>query len=304
VSRRGRKGPAGIILLDKESGPTSFQLVQRVRRLTGIAKVGHAGTLDPMASGLLVVGVGPATRLLRFLSEGGKSYRGVVRFTGSTDTDDATGTFLDRGHADFSDDELRRALDQFTGEIEQLPPRVSAVKVQGKRAYALVRDHGENPELKPRRVVIEEISLLRREGDEAEIRVRCGGGTYIRALARDLGERLGCPAHLASLRRETVGPFTLSRALGWKEFEQSYRRDGDAVLLPPLSAVEGWPRLPLSATRLETVRHGGQPSMDWWEGGAWPEDAPRAALVDEDGALAALAERGPAGPRLLMVLTE
>ncbi len=256
-----------------------------------------------MATGLLVVGVGAATRLLRFLSDGEKTYLGVIRFTGSTDTDDATGSFEQTGRRDFSRAELETVLPRFLGEIEQIPPRVSALKVAGKRAYALYRDHGVTPPLRPRKVVIHQIEVLDLNDQDLRLRVRCGGGTYIRALARDLGEALGCPAHLAALRREKVGPLDLSRAMAPDAFEEGYRKEGDAVLLPPLTAVEGWPRLPLTPEQVEMVRQGVQPQRQWWELPPLPA-AGKVALVDDAGALVAVAEFGAPGPRLLMVLGE
>ncbi len=160
MSRRGRTGPSRIVLLDKPEGPTSFDLVRTIRTSSGYRKVGHGGTLDPFASGLLVLGLGPATRLMRYLSEGEKSYTGTIRFGSSTDTDDKSGKILQTAIPRFCALQLESALREFQGTIEQLPPMVSALKVAGKRAYALYRDAGTIPDLKPRKVVIHEINLL------------------------------------------------------------------------------------------------------------------------------------------------
>ena len=306
MSPRGKRGPARIVVLDKPSGPTSFDLVRRVRRVTGYAKVGHAGTLDPMASGVLVLGIGAATRLLGYLSGGEKTYRGLVRFTGSTDTDDATGKVLRTGCATFTREKLETAVRSFTGEIEQRPPVVSALKVDGKRAYALYRDKGETPELKPRRVIIHSIEIISWEKDELDLRVRCGGGTYIRALARDLGEALGCPAHLAALCRERVGPFDLSVAVSPEAFESSYERGEEAGLFSPASAVRSWPRVVLESRQVEAVRHGVQPEREWADGvvSALSSSLSKVALVDASGGLVGLADFAGPAPCLLMILPE
>jgi tRNA pseudouridine55 synthase len=255
-----------------------------------------------------------------YLSHGEKTYIGTVHFGFSTDTDDRTGKILRTKSPSFSALELASALQEFQGEILQRPPTVSALKVAGKRAYALYRDEGETPALAPRQVVIHEISLLEASSERARLRVRCGGGTYIRALARDLGERLGCPAHLHSLRRERVGPLTLEKAVGPESFRNGFVDDPRHGVFSPLQAVGDWPRLVLDAQQVRHVRHGGQPLSQWWgaareeeaasegcleESSSGLEAAPRrTALLDEAGELVALAEFQDVGPRLLMVLPE
>jgi len=301
VSRRGRTGPSRIVLLDKPEGPTSFDLVRTIRTSSGYRKVGHGGTLDPFASGLLVLGLGPATRLMRYLSEGEKSYTGSIRFGSSTDTDDKSGKILQTGIPSFSASQLESALREFQGTIEQLPPMVSALKVAGKRAYALYRDAGTIPDLKPRKVVIHEINLLDFSEEYARVRVRCGGGTYIRALARDLGQRLSCPAHLHSLRREKVGTLDLTRAVAPELLASGFVDDEEHGVFPPLLAVEDWPRLTLDGEQLRQVRSGRQPILQWWQGSA---KEGRWALLNLEGELVALAEIHEETPRLLMVLPE
>jgi len=305
VSRRGKRGPAGILLLDKPVGPTSHDLVGQVRRVTGYRKVGHGGTLDPFASGLLVLGLNSATRLLGYLSAGEKCYLARVHFGHSTDTDDHTGERMANGEIRFGHPELEQALSGFLGDIEQLPPVVSALKVNGERAYAAYRDRAERLELKPRQVSIRQLDIVGFEAPHLDLRVRCGGGTYIRALARDLGEKLGCPAHLSALRRESVGCLAVEDAVDPERFAAGWEAESGPGLLPPLAAVADWPRLQLSLEEVELVRHGGQPAPDWFRREGFEEAPPRTALVDEASRLVALVERSPEGEaRLAMVLGE
>ncbi len=217
--------PAGLLLVDKPAGPTSHRVVAQVRRLAGTRKVGHAGTLDPMATGLLVLGVGAGTRLLHYLVGADKTYRATVRFGITTDTEDAEGEPTSQpGCSQFSTEILEQAADQFRGPILQVPSSVSAIKVDGKRAYARVRA-GETVELKERPVTIHSLEILPSpepttalvQGWEVpvvdvSIQVSCSSGTYIRALARDLGNALGCGAHLTALRRTGVGQWDVRQA--------------------------------------------------------------------------------------------
>ena len=216
--------PNGIVLIDKPQGFTSHDAVARIRRLAGTRKVGHAGTLDPMATGLLILGLGPSTRLLTFIVGLSKEYVATIRLGSSSTTDDAEGELL--GFAPQS--QLDRVTDEMivdgivplTGEIEQVPSTVSAIKVGGKRAYALARA-GETVELKARAVTVHsfEIQIITRGSDEdgngfidVEVRVECSSGTYIRALARDLGFKLGVGGHLTMLRRTRIGSFHVTDA--------------------------------------------------------------------------------------------
>ncbi|RCK68128.1 tRNA pseudouridine(55) synthase TruB [Desertihabitans brevis] len=216
--------PAGVLVVDKAPGLTSQQVVGRVRRLAGTRKVGHAGTLDPMATGVLVVGIGRATRLLGHLMRGRKGYSATIRFGQTTVTDDAEGDPTGAaGAGDLTLERVRSALPDFTGEISQVPTAVSAVKVDGRRAYALVRA-GEDVELRARDVTVHSFvataaraATAATDGAEVavldvDIEVECSSGTYIRALARDLGARFGTGGHLTRLRRTFVGPFDLARA--------------------------------------------------------------------------------------------
>jgi tRNA pseudouridine55 synthase len=207
---------AGLVVVDKPAGMTSHDVVARVRRLAGTRKVGHAGTLDPMATGVLLLGVNRATRLLGHLMLTTKAYAGVVRLGASTTTDDAEGEVVTATSAEhLTDAEIRAALTGFVGDIAQVPTSVSAIKVDGRRAYQRVRA-GEAVELAARPVTIHSLevgSIRRAEGFvDAEISVTCSSGTYIRAIARDLGAALGVGGHLAALRRGAVGPFGLDDA--------------------------------------------------------------------------------------------
>jgi tRNA pseudouridine55 synthase len=204
--------PGGLVVVDKAGGMTSHDVVSHVRRLAGTRKVGHAGTLDPMATGVLVLGVNRATRLLGHLLLTDKSYDATVRLGASTTTDDAEGEVVSTASTEgITDDMVREALAGFVGEIRQVPSAVSAIKVDGRRAYERVRA-GEQVELQSRPVRIDEIRVHEVDGADVRFSVRCSSGTYVRAIARDLGELLGTGGHLTALRRTAVGPFGLDRA--------------------------------------------------------------------------------------------
>ncbi|MFJ9314561.1 tRNA pseudouridine(55) synthase TruB [Pimelobacter simplex] len=244
--------PSGLVVVDKPGGMTSHAVVSRVRRALGTRKVGHAGTLDPMATGVLVLGVERATRLLGHLMLTEKSYSATVRLGQATTTDDAEGEpTATTSTAHVTEDAVRTALTAFEGEISQVPSTVSAIKVDGKRAYARARA-GEEVELQARPVTIHEITAggFRREGDflDLEIRVRCSSGTYIRAIARDLGTALGVGGHLTALRRHAVGEFTLDGAV----------TDLDDVAVLPLAdaARRSFPAIDLDAEQAQAVRYG------------------------------------------------
>ena len=242
---------SGLVVVDKPAGLTSHDVVARVRRLAGTRKVGHAGTLDPMATGVLVLGVNRATRLLGHLMLTEKRYDATVRLGVTTTTDDAEGevvTTASIGHLD--DAAVRAAFAAQVGEIEQVPSAVSAIKVDGKRAYQRVRD-GEQVELAPRRVTVHELSVHAVRGDEVDLSVRCSSGTYIRAIARDAGAALGVGGHLTALRRTAVGPFDLSAARTLEQLEERFEQTpiGDA-------ARAAFPAYDLDEPQATDVRHG------------------------------------------------
>ena len=212
----------GLVVVDKPGGMTSHDVVSRVRRLAGTRKVGHAGTLDPMATGVLVLGVNRATRLLGHLMLTDKAYDATIRLGVSTTTDDAEGEVTATVATDGLDEAtIRSAAAEFVGDLMQVPTAVSAIKVDGKRAYQRVRD-GEQVELKARPVTVHELVVTGVRGDELDVSVRCTSGTYIRAIARDLGARLGVGGHLTALRRTGVGPYSLERAQTLEELTEHF----------------------------------------------------------------------------------
>ncbi|MGE5292913.1 MAG: tRNA pseudouridine(55) synthase TruB [Micromonosporaceae bacterium] len=245
----------GLLIVDKPPGWTSHDVVARIRRIAGTRRVGHAGTLDPMATGVLVIGVGKATRMLGHLTVADKAYRGTIRLGQATSTDDAEGEVLsesDAGH--ITDDQLRAAAQALTGEIQQIPPKVSAVKVGGVRAYRAARA-GRDMALKPRDVTVRafDIVAIRRPGAviDADICVTCSSGTYIRALARDVGAALGVGGHLTMLRRTRVGRYDLAAARSLNELAESF-----SVLPLAEAAAAEFPRRDVSAEEAQRVAHG------------------------------------------------
>jgi tRNA pseudouridine55 synthase len=196
----------GWVVLDKPVGITSTHAVARLKRIFNAKKAGHAGTLDPLASGILPVAFGEATKTVPFVQDGEKVYRFTIAWGAETDSDDADGTIIARSDRRPEIGEIRAALAQFTGRILQRPPIYSAIKIGGERAYDLARD-GETPDLAPRPVVIHALALTAANRDAATFEARCGKGCYVRALARDLGQALGCHGHVSALRRTRVGPF-------------------------------------------------------------------------------------------------
>jgi tRNA pseudouridine55 synthase len=226
--------PQGILNVGKPEGSTSFQIVALVRRLSGVRKVGHAGTLDPIATGVLLICLGQAVRVSEYLMELPKTYRGTVRLGVATDTYDAAGTPVFEGDAEaVSEDRLRVALEALEQQEEQVPPSHSAVKVGGTPAYRLARA-GRPVELRPRKARIERIDLISFRPPLVEIEVQCGKGTYIRTLAHDLGRLLGCGAHLQALRRTAVGPFTAEDAISPERLETAFADGTWQDLLLPL----------------------------------------------------------------------
>jgi tRNA pseudouridine55 synthase len=247
---------AGIVVVDKPAGMTSHDVVGRCRRIFGTRKVGHAGTLDPMATGVLVVGIERATKILGLLTATDKSYAATIRLGQTTSTEDAEGEVLQTvSAADATEEQIETAVAALRGEIEQVPSAVSAIKVDGQRAYKLVRE-GQAVELAPRKVRIDRFDVLatRRDGDfvDVDVEVDCSSGTYIRALARDVGDALGVGGHLTALRRTCVGTFGLDHARTLDELAErprlSYSLDE--------ACLQYFPRRDLSADEAEDTRHG------------------------------------------------
>lgn len=220
----------GVVVIDKPAGWTSHDVVARMRRIAGTRRVGHAGTLDPMATGVLIAGIGRATRLLGYLAANDKEYDATMRLGVTTTTEDAEGDEVSRTAAsNVTDDELANAVARFVGDIDQVPSSVSAIKVEGVRAYKRARS-GEDVQLQPRRVHIAELQMLSRRGDDVDVHVTCSTGTYVRALARDIGAALGVGAHLTALRRTRVGGFTIGEA-------RSLEQLADDLVVHPLGDV-------------------------------------------------------------------
>jgi tRNA pseudouridine55 synthase len=259
---RRRKGlPVhGWLIFDKPQGMTSTQAVARVKRLYDAAKAGHAGTLDPLATGVLPIALGEATKTVPFAVEGSKEYRFTVRFGAETDTDDAEGKVVERSERRPSRAEIEAKLADFTGKIDQVPPRYSALKVDGARAYNLARDD-EDFELKARRVSVEGLTLADHpDPDRCVLEARCGKGTYVRALARDLGRALGALGHVEALRRTRVGSFDEARAVTLATLEELSASGGHAALMTVLEPVEtalcDIPALALSGPDADRLRRG------------------------------------------------
>lgn len=254
----------GVLVVDKPAGPTSFEVVSRVKRLFRARKAGHAGTLDPLATGVLAVCVGEAVKLQQYLSEGDKSYEALVAFGVATATADAAGAVVARGDPSRLDEvAIRVALARFQGEIEQVPPMFSAVRIGGRRLHEAARA-GEEIFRPARRVKVYELALLAfapPEGGLASARValRCSKGTYVRALAADLGAAVGVPAHLASLRRTAAGPFVLAEAIALDRAEELGRAGPVALLgrlVSPAEALRAWPVVSLSPGEAQSLLHG------------------------------------------------
>jgi tRNA pseudouridine55 synthase len=287
----------GLVVVDKPAGWTSHDVVARLRRVYGLRRVGHAGTLDPDATGVLLVGLGRATRLLRFLTETGKVYRGEVGFGVATDTLDAAGTETARqAMPALTQAQLEAALPRFLGAITQIPPMVSAVKVDGRRLHERARA-GEVVERAPRPVRIDRIeieSFTAGEFPRAQVLVECGSGTYIRSLAADLGEALGGCAHLAWLRRLRVGPFPVEEARTLEEIAERPEK----VLLPMAEAVRHLARVQVDGETARAVAHGAVFPVT----ALGNDDPGPLAVVGPDGQLLALYEKGRASARPLVVL--
>jgi len=278
-------GTTGILVLNKPSGITSRKLVDRVARLVSRAKVGHAGTLDPLATGILIVCVGPATRLVANLQDMPKTYRTIVRLGARSDTLDADGQIeIEPSPRIPSLAEITAALMPLTGDVDQRPPAYSALKIQGKRAYELARA-GRILELAPRRVRIDRIDVLRYEWPHLELEIDCGGGTYIRSIARDIGETLGCGAFVATLVRTRTGPFTLEEAIEPALLStETITRN----LRPAIDAVAGTQRLMLDTVQVEAVAAGRRLCPQ--DLGTVPFAAGPVALLNPEGVLIALGE--------------
>jgi tRNA pseudouridine55 synthase len=277
---------SGVLVVDKPIGLTSHDVVQIIRKGTNIRRAGHTGTLDPRASGVLVILIGPAVRLSEYVSASDKRYQAVIRLGQSTDTYDADGRVVRTSPVNITEEEFEKALKQFIGEIEQVPPPYSAVKVKGKKAYEMARE-GEAVDLLPRKIQVYNLDLLEWAPPDAVIDVYCSSGTYVRSLAHDLGEALGCGAYLVGLRRTKSGRFTLRDAVPLRKLRESFENGTwYQHLIPAAEALSDWPSVELTHTQVEDVRHGHRIPGD-------KELGNLARGISEQGELVALLEFDP-----------
>jgi tRNA pseudouridine55 synthase len=250
---------SGILVIDKPVGLTSHDVVDHIRRGTGIRRAGHTGTLDPRASGVLVILVGPAVRLSEFVSASDKRYQAILRLGNSTDTFDAEGKFTRQPSTaplDVTEQQFNEVLQRYVGEIEQTPPAYSAVKIHGRKAYEMARQ-GEEVEIAPRKINVYHLEILEWAPPEVVIDVHCSSGTYVRSLANDLGIALGCGAYLVGLRRTKSGRFSLRDATPLRKLEEAFTAGNwYQYLIPAAEALAEWSAVELTPDEVEEVKHG------------------------------------------------
>ena len=278
---------SGVLVVDKPVGMTSHDVVQAVRNGTSLRRAGHTGTLDPRASGVLVILVGPAVRLSEYVSASDKRYQAIVRMGGKTDTFDADGKFTQDTQeiVDVTEEQFEEVLKTFVGEIEQTPPPYSAVKVQGRKAYEMARK-GEEVKLEPRTITVHHLEVLEWAPPEVVIDVHCSSGTYVRSLANDLGEKLGCGGYLVGLRRTKSGRFSLRDAVPLRKLQEAFDAGNwYQYLIPAAEALGDWPSIELSPDDVEGVRHGHRVTAE-----ADAEIGSRVRGVSTQGELVALME--------------
>lgn len=247
---------SGVLVVDKPIGLTSHQVVQVIRRGTNIKRAGHTGTLDPRASGVLVVLVGPAVRLSEYVSAEDKRYQATIKLGERTDTYDGDGVITNTASVEVTKEQFEEALSHFVGEIEQVPPPYSAIKVKGQHAYDRARA-GEEFELESRIIKVHSLELVEWNMPEVVVDVHCSSGTYVRSLANDLGNMLGCGANLVGLRRTKSGRFTLKDANPLRKLTEAFEDNSwYQYLIPAAEALSDWPSITLSNDEVDLVRHG------------------------------------------------
>lgn len=256
MARKGRN-ISGWLVIDKPAGPTSTAVVNKVRWALGAKKAGHAGTLDPTATGVLAVALGEATKTVPYITDALKAYSFTIRLGQATNTDDAEGEVIASSDLRPSDEEIKQALSQFVGDIEQVPPQFSAVKIDGQRAYKMARS-GEEMELAARPLWVEELVLTDRpDADHATLEMTCGKGGYVRSIARDLGAALGCHAHVLNLRRIWSGPFDASEGLSMEQVEElAHTPDLDAHIQPLELGLADLPEVKCTAEGATRLKNG------------------------------------------------
>lgn len=274
---------SGVFVIDKPVGLTSHDVVQIVRRGTGIRRAGHTGTLDPRASGVLVVLLGPAVRLSEFVSASDKSYQATIRLGSRTETYDSESEPSEEMPVNVTEDEFIELIKGYEGEIEQVPPPYSAVKVDGEKAYDKARK-GEEVDLEPRLINVYHLDLLEWAPPEVVVDVKCSSGTYVRSLANDIGEALGIGAHLVGLRRTSSGQFTLRDSISLRRLREAFDTGTWAQhLIPAAEALSDWYTIELDVEQLEKVRNGHRIPLEESRSG-W------ARAISEQGDLVALME--------------
>lgn len=308
--------PCGIFNINKPAGITSRKVVDRISKLVRPAKAGHAGTLDPLATGVLVVCVGPATRLVPFIQDRPKTYRARFLLGRTSNTDDVDGEVTPSAVSgeDVTRERIESLLPRFVGTIQQVPPQYSAVHVKGQRAYKRAR-RGEAVDLPARTVEVYRLELLSFDFPEVELEIECGSGTYVRSIGRDLGERLGCGAVMSGLVRSRIGPFSLETAVELDVLGEG-RMGAARLLLPAAMAVGHLPQYRLSVAELEAIAHGrgivsrcpspptplrvGEGRNERTNGGtSHPTEETLVALLTPEGELAAVSQYRPADGMLL-----
>jgi tRNA pseudouridine55 synthase len=284
----------GVLLLDKPVGPSSSAVLQAVKRLLVAKKAGHAGTLDPLASGLLPLLFGEATKFAQYGLDAIKEYRALVQLGAATDTGDAEGQVIEQKPVKLGTEDLELALARFRGDIEQVPPMFSALKRDGQPLYALARS-GQTVERAPRKVTIYELELIERIGEQLDLRVRCSKGTYVRQLAADLGIALGTVAHLAALRRTAVAGFRIEQAIALDDLQALGPEARKAWLLPPDRLLEDLPRQDLDQARAGRFLQGQAVAVDAGAG---------RCRVYVSGALLGVGEAGAEGLKPVRLLAQ
>jgi tRNA pseudouridine55 synthase len=296
MTKRSRReeapGPSGFLVVDKPPGMTSHDVVDAVRRAFGTRRVGHLGTLDPLATGVLPLAVRDATKVVPYVPTDPKVYSGSIELGAATDTYDAEGAVLRRHEGPLPGEEaVRAALRAFVGEILQVPPMYSSVKHEGEPLHRIAR-RGGHVEREPRKVNIQSIDVAAYRPPLVDVKVVCSGGTYVRSLAEDLGRELGCGAHLAHLRRDRSGPFLAAQAVALDALGETAERGAAGTLLVSPASVLGLPVVTLAPAQVRRVSHGGEvpspPSV-----GPPPHPGTRVAAVDGQGTLIALMEVRP-----------
>lgn len=263
---------SGVLVVDKPVGMTSHDVVEAIRRGTGIRRAGHTGTLDPRASGVLVILIGPAVRLSEYVSASDKRYQAIIRLGSTTDTFDADGKFVQASQpVNVTEEQFEKILKNFEGEIEQVPPPYSAVKVGGRRAYDMARQ-GEEVQLEPRKIQVHHLEVLEWAPPEVVVDVHCSSGTYVRSLANDIGTQLGTGAYLVGLRRTKSGRFSLRDATPLRKLQEAFQAGNwYQYLIPAAEALAEWPAVELNPDEVEEVRHGHRVKM--------APDAPKSEMV-------------------------